>query len=80
MPPHATGKWCPYHLAQVLAYGFHGGPQGLQFPRMVQGSARYGIPIAATRATSGLPLIAYATAVAAADNPHDGEYRYKTGY
>ena len=25
------GKWCPYHLAQVFAYGFHGRPQGLQF-------------------------------------------------
>src|SRR6202789_350500 len=22
------GKWCPYHLAQVLAYGFQGGPRG----------------------------------------------------
>jgi hypothetical protein len=20
------GKWFPYHLAQVFAYGFHGGP------------------------------------------------------
>ncbi len=25
------GKWCPYHFAQVLAYGFHGRPQGLLF-------------------------------------------------
>jgi hypothetical protein len=25
------GKWCPYHLAQVLAYGFQGGPRGLLF-------------------------------------------------
>ena len=25
------GKWCPYHLAQVLPYGLHGCPQRLQF-------------------------------------------------